>query len=358
MLLRSAANTRRRTASDGGAADIAVSCRVRLARNLRGVRFPDWADEKERCRVFDLLSPWLMKEAGLFHATIAAVGSLDEITRAMLCERHLISREMAERGPGAGVVVGADERLAVMINEEDHLRIQAIMPGMELARAWASANAMDLRLEEQFEFAFHNRLGYLTACPSNVGTGMRASVMVHLLGLRLSNDLDAVLRALERLRLTVRGVNGEGSEAAGHMFQISNQETLGSDETALMDNLLDVVGDVVHQERNARLRLQRDSPAVLLDCVARALAIIQSARIMETEEALDYLSALRLGVSMGLVRRLTIAHVDALALHVQPGHLQRRMGVALEPARRDVMRANLMREMLRPVVLRGMKETI
>jgi protein arginine kinase len=358
MLLRSAASTSRRATGADSSEDIAVSCRVRLARNLQGLRFPDWADEKERVRVFELLAPWLVKESGLCQPTLAAMGALDETMRAMLCERHLISRELAERGAGAGVVVSQDERMAVMINEEDHLRIQAIMPGMGLARAWEAANAMDLELEQRFDFAFHSRLGYLTACPSNVGTGMRASVMVHLLGLRLTNDLDAVLRALERLRLTVRGVNGEGSEAAGHMFQISNQETLGADETALMDNLLEVVGDVVQQERNARLRLQRDAPEVLLDCVARALAIIQSARIMETDEALDYLSALRLGISMGLVRRLSVMHIDALAINVQPGHLQRRMGTALEPARRDVVRANLMREMLRSVVLRGMKETV
>ena len=353
MLLRSAATASRRTLTPLGTDGIAVSCRVRLARNLRGVKFPDWADEAERRRVFEQATPWLASEAGIEQARIVPVGELDESMRALLRERHLISRDLAERGPGSGLVVSGDERVAVMINEEDHLRVQVIEPGMDLQRAWAVADALDSRMERQFDYAFSPKLGFLTACPSNVGTGLRASVMVHLLGLRLTNDLDAVLRALERLRLTVRGVGGEGSDAAGHMFQISNQETLGEGESTLIDELLDVVGDVVHQERNARLRLQRDTPEVTVDCVARALAIIQSARIMETEEALDYLSALRLGVELGLLRRLTVAQVDALTLGIQPGHLQRNMGKTLEPPRRDIVRAKVMRELLANVTLRG-----
>ena len=352
MLLRSAAQAGRSTRTPRGSDGIAVSCRVRLARNLRALKFPDWADEAERRRVFDQITPWLAKEAGIDQASIVPVGELDDTTAALLRERHLISRDLMERGLGSGLVVSGDERVAVMINEEDHLRVQVIEPGMDLHRAWDLANALDARMEQQFDYAFSPKLGFLTACPSNVGTGLRASVMVHLLGLRLTNDLDAVLHALERLHLTVRGVGGEGSDAAGHMFQISNQETLGEDEVTLIDDLLETVGDVVHQERNARLRLQRDTPEVLMDCVARALAIIQSARVMETEEALDYLSALRLGVEMKLVRRLTVVEVDALTLGIQPGHLQRSLGALLELPRRDIVRAKLMREMLASVTLR------
>lgn len=353
MLLRSTAAVSRRTLASCNATGIAVSCRVRLARNLRGLKFPDWASESERQRVFDEVAPWLANEAGIDGASIVPVGTLDEATRDLLRERHLISRELSERGAGSGLVVSGDERVAVMINEEDHLRVQVIERGMDLHRAWAVAEALDARMEERFDYAFAPRLGFLTACPSNVGTGLRASVMVHLLGLRLTNDLDAALRALERLRLTVRGVGGEGSDAVGHMFQISNQETLGEKEPELIDELLETVGDLAHQEHNARLRLQRDTPEVLLDCLSRALAIIQSARIMETGEALDYLSALRLGVEMGLVRRLTIGEVDGLTLGIQPGHLQRGLGKTLEPSRRDMMRAKFMREVLANVTLRG-----
>ena len=352
MLLRSSWR-RRPPAAQDAAAGIAVSCRVRLARNLRDERFPDWADEAGRRRVFEALGPWLAHDAGIEGARRLDVGALDDATRDLLCERHLISTDLAGRGAGVGLVVAGDERLAVMLNEEDHLRIQVIEPGMDLQHAWRVADALDTRLDARFACAFSPRLGYLTACPSNVGTGLRASIMVHLLGLHLAEDLDASLRALERLRFAVRGVTGEGSEAAGHMFQVSNQETLGADEATLIGELLDIVGEVVRQERNARLRLRRDSPEVLVDCVARALAVIQSARIMATGEALDHLSALRLGVHLGLVRRLTVAEVDDLTLAIQPGHLQKRLGQTLEPARRDVVRADFMRAALAQAELHG-----
>jgi protein arginine kinase len=248
--------------------------------------------------------------------------------------------------------VSRDEQLAVMINEEDHLRIQAIRTGLDVRRAWEVADAVDTHLESRLAYAYTPRLGYLTACPSNVGTGMRASVMVHLLGLRLTNDLDAVIRALERMRLAVRGVGGEGSEAAGHMFQISNPGTLGQDEASIIDGLLRVVNEVVRQERQARLRLLRDSPEVLLDCLARALAVVQHARVMQTDESLDYLSALRLGVILGLIRRLTVPEIDAWVLAVQPGHLQKRLGKILEPEQRDILRATLLRDQLADASLR------
>ena len=351
MLLRSAFASRAEAAR--GAAGIAVSCRVRQARNLRGVKFPEWADESERRRLFDRVAPWLARQAGLAGARTIAMDDLDEVTRDLLRERHLISRDLAEGGGGAGLVVSDDERVAVMINEEDHFRIQVIEPGMDLQRAWETADALDTRMEQQFDYAFSAKLGYLTACPSNVGTGLRASIMVHLLGLRLTGELDAVLRALERLRLTVRGVSGEGSDPAGHMFQISNQETLGVDEATMIARLLDVVGDVVHQEQNARRRLQRDMPETLADCVARALAIVQHARVMETGEALDDLAALRLGVETGLLRRLTVTEIDALMLGIQPGHLQKRLKRTIEPDRRDVVRADWLRDALASVVMRG-----
>jgi len=353
MLVRNAMVTRPRVTAERNVGAIAVSCRVRLARNLVDAPFPDWADESARRRIVDQAASWLAQKAGLSGAHVVPVGELDEATRALLCERHLISHDLADRGAGSGLVVSDDERVSVMINEEDHFRIQVISPGMDLQRAWEVADAIDTRMDQHFHYAFSPKLGYLTACPSNVGTGLRASVMVHLLGLRLTNDLESVLRALERLHLAVRGVGGEGSQAAGHMFQISNQETLGSDESSLIGNLLDVVGDVVHQERNARLRLLRNTPEVLLDCVARALAVIQSARIMESEEALDYLSALRLGVEMQLLRRMTIDEVESLVLNIQPGHLQKRLGQVLEVPRRDIVRADFMREMLAKVALRA-----
>jgi protein arginine kinase len=331
---------------------IAISCRVRLARNLRGERFPDWATERDRLRVLNRVGPAVVASVDDRQARFVGIGDLDETTLDLLCERHLISADLAERGKGGGLVVSRDEQLSVMINEEDHLRIQAIRSGLDVRKAWDVADGVDSRLESLLTYAYTPRLGYLTACPSNVGTGMRASVMVHLLGLRLTNDLDAVIRGLERLRFAVRGVGGEGSEAAGHMFQISNPGTLGQDEEKIIDGLLEVVGVVVRQERQARLRLLRDTPEVLLDCLARALAVVQHARVMQTDESLDYLSALRLGVILGLIRRLTVPEIDTWVLAVQPGHLQKRLGKVLEPEQRDIVRATLLRDQLADATLR------
>lgn len=342
----------RRPATAGAETAVALSCRVRLARNLRGERFPDWNDEAGRQRIFRQVVDAVLAAGGLRAPQVFDVGKLDDLTLQQIGERRLISNDLIERGGGGGLVLDAGGELSVMINEEDHLRIQVIHPGLDLRRAWEVADAFDTRLESRLDYAFSRQLGYLTACPSNVGTGLRASVMLHLLGLRLTEDLDAVLRALDRLRLTVRGVGGEGSDAAGHMFQISNQGTLGRSEDAVLAELLLHVQEVVRQERFARLRLMRDAPWLIEDCVARALALLQSARVIQADESLDYLSALRLGAELGLLRRLTVARAAELALAVQPGSLQRLMGAAADPDRRDVFRADWLRAQLADVVFR------
>ncbi|MDD5707724.1 MAG: ATP--guanido phosphotransferase [Kiritimatiellae bacterium] len=328
---------------------VALCCRVRLARNLRGERFPDWSDEEGRRRVFDRVAKAVADGGGMRQPEVLKVEDLDALTLQQLNERRLISGDLMDRGAGAGLVTDFDGRLSVMINEEDHLRIQTIQPGMDLWGAWAEADALDTRLEESLDYAFSSKLGYLTACPSNVGTGLRASVMVHLLGLRLTEDLDAVLRALDRLRLMVRGVGGEGSDAAGHMFQISNQGTLGQTENDVIAGLLRQVNAVVDQERFARLRLLRDNPSLIEDCVARALALLQNARMAQADESLDYLSALRLGVEVRMLRHLDIERIERLMLSVQPGHMQLLMGAESEPEQRDIYRADWLREQLADV---------
>jgi protein arginine kinase len=346
-------STRRRSAAEAVEPRVAVSSRVRLARNLRGFRFPEWADEGERRRVRETVTRAVLATGLMRDPLVADVAGLGDVTAQMLCESRVISQDLLERGAGAGLVVSADRRIAVMINEEDHLRIQVMEPGSDLQRAWAAADELDTRIEAHLAYAFSPQLGYLTACPSNVGTGLRASVMLHLLGLRLTNDLDAVLRALDRLRYAVRGVDGEGSDAAGHLFQISNQGTLGQDEAAVLDDLSRVAGEVARQERNARLRLARRSPLVLEDCVARAVVLLKNARVMSTEEALDYLSALRLGLELGLVRRLSVATLDELTLAVQPGHLQQSLGAACATEERDTARAGMLRKRLEGIALRA-----
>ena len=320
--------------------DIAMSCRVRLARNLVDERFPDWATERDRERVLAAVREALAIEAPDLPA--APVTVFEEQDRNVMFESHLISKDLLERAAGGGVAISKDHSLCVMINEEDHLRIQGFSEGLDLDTAWRRADALDTRLEKHLAYAWTPRLGYLTACPSNVGTGLRASAMLHLLGLRLLGEIEPVVRGLERMRLLVRGIGGEGSEAAGQIFQISNMDTLGVDEEAIIRRVTRICAEVVRQEHNARVRLMQESPLILVDCLARSLSVLQNARLLATAEALEFLSAMRLGAAMGLCTRLKVKEVDALIVLMQPGHLQRGMGVTLTSDERDEMRAEFL----------------
>jgi len=330
--------------------EIAMSCRVRLARNLSGERFPDWATERDRDRVFAKVCEALRAEAPRLR--VESLAACDELERDILCEAHLISKDLVERAAGGGVAYAEDGSVCVMINEEDHLRIQGFAPGCGMEAAWRAADALDTQLERHLDYAWTPRLGYLTACPSNVGTGLRASAMVHLLGLRLLDEVEAVVRGLERMRLLVRGIGGEGSEAAGQIYQVSNMDTLGVDEAGIVGRVSRIVAEVVRQERNARIRLVRETPLVLIDCLARSLSILQNARLLATSEALEFLSALRLGASVGLVTRLKVADVDKLIVLMQPGHLQRIEGADLDSDARDEMRATMLRRKVAAVRLK------
>ena len=334
--LGGAAKKTRRVPAD----DIAMSCRVRLARNLAGERFPDWATERDRERVFARVCEALRAEAPRLR--VGQVAGFEEQDRDVLFESHLISKDLLERAAGGGVAYASDGSLCVMINEEDHLRIQGFAGGLDMQAAWRKADALDTRLESHLDYAWSPRLGYLTACPSNVGTGLRASAMVHLLGLRLLGEVEAVVRGLERMRLLVRGIGGEGSEAAGQIYQVSNMDTLGVDEAAIVQRVTRIVAEVVRQEHQARVRLIQESPLVLVDCLARSLSVLQNARLLATCEALEFLSAMRLGASLGLCTRLAVQDVDRLILLMQPGHLQKGMGTAMTSEERDEMRAEFL----------------
>jgi protein arginine kinase len=334
--------------------EIALSCRIRLARNLDGVRFPDWNDETGHFSVVETIVKAVRQAGGLQGLTV--IGDRNnpagQQVLAALQEQHVVSKDLLDRGAGGALIQCEDPGVSIMLNEEDHLRIQVIRSGMDLASVWAVADQLDSRLESNLDYAFSTKLGYLTACPSNVGTGLRASVMVHLLGLRLTEDLEAVLRALNGLRLMVRGVDGEGTDAAGHLFQISNQGTLGQSEHQVIETLLQQVNEVIRQEHFARLRLLRDAPVMLHDCIARALALLQNARMIPADEAMDYLSALRLGVQLKLLQRLRVAQVDELMLNIQPVHLQRLLNLReSDPDERDARRADWLRRELAAVVL-------
>jgi protein arginine kinase len=238
-----------------------------------------------------------------------------------------------------------------MINEEDHLRLQAISPGMNLPAVWDRVNALDTELESRLEYAFSPQLGYLTACPSNVGTGLRASVMMHLSGLRLTNEIQAVVKGLGKLGIAVRGLLGEGTEAHGNMFQVSNQGTLGEAEDAIIEGLIEVVAELTQHEQNARARLMEGRRTYVLDQIGRAYGVLSHARVLSSQEAIDMLSALRLGLELKLIDGLSISGLNEIMLLTQPGHLQKMAGHPLGPEERDELRASTVKRELGNVAI-------
>ncbi len=328
---------------------IVVSSRVRLARNLKDRAFPGWAGEKECDRLCKEVADACGKVGRLSGAVVLDMAGLDELERELLKERRLISSEFADRRGGSALILSADERIAIMVNEEDHLRLQAIAPGLCLEETWREIDAVDSEIDRHLNYAYSPTLGYLTACPTNVGTGLRASVMVHLAGLRLTGDFDRVMKGLTRLNLAVRGLFGEGSEAFGGMVQVSNQSTLGESEQAILARLLGIVQDLIVHERNARARLMEKSRIVALDQVSRALAILKHAMLISSMEAVELLSILRLGADLKLVDGISEAGINELLLVTQPGHLQMRLGRKLDSKERDRMRAEFVAGRLRHV---------
>jgi len=335
----------------------AVSSRIRLARNIAGCAFPDWAGQEECDQIWRGVTTVIQEQNLLPGGRQWAMPELSELDRGILYERHLISREMAGKERGSGVLVGPGEHTALMINEEDHLRLQAIEPGIRLREAYARIDAIDDQLEEHLSYAFSPRLGYLTACPSNVGTGLRASVMLHLPGLVLMNEMGPILNGISKIGLAVRGLWGEGTEAAGNMFQISNQITLGRKEEEIIEHLEQIVLELTEHEQKARGRLLEERRTVLEDYIGRAYGILCHACILNSKEALDLLSAIRLGVDLELVHHVPRREVDRLFIHSQPAHLQQVAGRMLEPEERDTERARLIRSFLmKPIKRKSVDE--
>ncbi len=325
---------------------VVVSSRIRLARNLQKSAFPGWAGAEECERIWQEMRPILLDVPSLKPAEAVGMEELDEIDKAILYERHLISREQAEKSRGSGLIFRKDEGISVMVNEEDHLRLQCMRPGLGLRETWEAINRMDSEIEKHVEYAFSPRLGYLTACPTNVGTGLRASVMLHLPGLGLMNEINPIMKGMTKIGLAVRGLGGEGTEATGNMFQISNQMTLGEDEPTIIGNLEQIVQEIIEHERNARARLMEKKEIVVRDHVGRSYGILSNAHILSSKEALDLLSGLRLGIDLGILKNVGRRTVDELMLVTQPGHLQRLEARALKPKDRDRVRAQEIRSRL------------
>lgn len=321
---------------------ITLSSRVRLARNLRDIPFPEKASPATRAEVCRRVMEAALGELPFQHS----LEDCAPLFRQQLFEDHLISRNLLDGRPQSAVCMDGERTRAVMINEEDHLRIQALKPGLALREAWAEANALDDALEQRLDYSFSSSLGYLTSCPSNVGTGMRASVLMHLPALVLMNEMEPIMNGLNKIGLTVRGRWGEGTAAIGHMFQVSNQLTLGMSETRIVADLEEIVKEIGGHEQHARERLKRERLPFASDLAARAEGILTSARLMTTQEALERLSELRLGIALGLTKKIDMPTVDRLLLDVQPAHLQAAAGRSMTGEERDGERADRLRRAL------------
>jgi protein arginine kinase len=321
-----------------------ISSRIRLARNIEEYCFPGWASEEERK---DIWSQALLLFQSAENPFISwDMGTTSALDKEILFERHLISQELAVKNEGCGVFVTPDECMSIMVNEEDHIRIQSLQPGLNLTEAWRAADRLDDQLESEVSYAFSPKLGYLTACPSNVGTGMRASVMLHLPGLVLMEEMDPVVNGISKIGLAVRGMWGEGTEAAGNMFQVSNQITLGRREDEIIAHLEQIVIELIEHENNARVRLMNDRALTVEDHVARAFGTLSNARVMTSAEALNLLSTLRLGLDLGIVDQFSRREIDMLFIAIQPAHLQKLENKELEPDERDVVRAEMLRDFM------------
>ena len=322
-----------------------ISSRIRLARNLESYSFPGWANEEQNSAVWkQTVDIFKSMETDFISWGMTETAELD---KEILFERHLISQEMAQQDDSCGVFVTPDECLSIMVNEEDHIRIQSLQSGLNLQGAWREADRIDDELESSLTYAFSPKLGYLTSCPSNVGTGMRASVMLHLPGLVLMEEMDPVINGISKIGLAVRGMWGEGTEAAGNMFQVSNQITLGRREDEIIAHLEQIVLELIEHENNARMRLINEKSLMVEDHVARAFGILSHARLISSGEALNLLSTLRLGLDMGMNSQFSRRQLDMLFISIQPAHLQKLENKVLEPEERDVVRAEMLRNCMK-----------
>ena len=330
----------------GPDSDVVVSSRIRLARNLAQFPFPVRAEEATKAEVFGLLSGTLgdLDASPVLHPF--DLEGLDELDAQLLVERQLVSRELAEGDGPRGVAVSRDETVSVMMNEEDHLRIQVLGSGFAIKEAWAKADAVDDAIEAELPYAFDEQFGFLTACPTNCGTGLRVSVMLHLPALVLTKEIQKVFQALQKIRLAVRGLYGEGSQAMGDFYQISNQVTLGLSEEALVEKVAEVVPNIISYERRVRNALVRQDRRSLHDQIARAHGVLRSAQTISSDETMGLLSSLRLGVNLGLIDELEPATVNEMFIHTQPAHLQKLKGVELSSPERNVARAGYLRDKL------------
>jgi len=332
--------------STGPENDIVITSRVRLARNLRDVPFPHLLSKDQAQEIIDsvygafLENPVLSQDARLY-----LMKDLSDIEKNLLVEMHFISPDLAKDDRGA-VIISGDRRISIMINEEDHLRIQCLFSGLDPQGAYELASRVDDVLEEQLDFAFDERLGYLTACPTNVGTGIRVSVMMHLPVLTMLGQVDRMFSTMAQLGLVVRGLFGEGTQSWGNLYQISNQITLGKSEEDIIQNLLSVANQIISSERQARRNLKGEDRLRLEDRILRSYGILTNSRLLSSQEAMGYISDVRLGVDLGIIKNFKPEEINHLFITVGPSYIQEFFKKTMTPLERDLNRANLFRQKL------------
>ncbi|KGA98346.1 ATP:guanido phosphotransferase [Alkalihalobacillus alcalophilus ATCC 27647 = CGMCC 1.3604] len=332
----------------GSESEIVLSSRIRLARNLKQFKFPLLASTEESHAIVKHVEQALQEKENekIGPVELLLMDELRVNEKRVLVEKHLISPNLAEQSKCGAVLLSEDESVSIMLNEEDHLRIQCLFPGFQLLKGLETASSIDDWLEGQLTYAFDETHGYLTSCPTNVGTGLRASVMMHLPALAMTQQLNRILPAINQLGLVVRGIYGEGSEALGNLFQVSNQLTLGKSEKDIVEDLRGVVLQLIHQEKSARQYLMENSKLQLEDRVYRSYGILSNSRIIESKEATQRLSDVRLGIDLGLIEGISGNILNELMILTQPGFLQQFAGDVLNADQRDERRAALIRERL------------
>ena len=318
-----------------------VSTRIRLARNLSDIPFPNRVNVAQKIELCDKVSE-IAKSIMDFQRI--DMKNLTRTQAVSLVEQHLISPEFISDTEGRTLLLSKDKTVSVMINEEDHLRIQVIKSGLQLTEAYAIADELDNKLSEKLNFAFSEKLGYLTQCPTNLGTGMRASLMLHLPALKNTRALSKIATNLSKLGLTIRGIYGENSDSVGALYQLSNQVSLGISERAAIENLKNIATQLVSQEIKARDRMVSDINTV--DTICRSLGILKNARVVDHNEAMNLLSNLRLGVAQKIIDSLSLDSIDKLICDIQPASIMEQSGESLTPQQRDIKRADYLRERL------------
>ncbi|HJO93707.1 MAG TPA: protein arginine kinase [Victivallales bacterium] len=327
--------------------NIAISSRIRLARNISGINFPLKSDIVEREHVLKLVTDVITKDKIKENSKLYRINELPVHDRNFLLERRLISKEFCSGLEGSALIISEDEKMGIMVNEEDHIRMQVLRSGCSLREIWSEINQLDDMFSNEFPLAFNNTLGYLTSCPTNVGTGMRASVMLDLPGLTLIGHINGVIYGAGKLGLAIRGLHGEGSEPLGNLYQVSNQSTLGENEEAIIQRLENIIGQIVNHEKNARKVLLETKRDFLLDYIGRSYGNLCYSYILSAREALNSISALRMGVVLKMFSSLDMNKINELFIAIQDAHLQKFAGRKLNSSERDVFRAELVRNKLK-----------